>query len=428
MHRVLSVSVVAPVATVALLGIAGSRTTAWAQAPTDPREQARSHVGPFYVTPTLKLQEAGVDTNVFNTATSEKADFTATLVPHADVWVPLGQRGLLTLSGTLPLVYYQTYASERAVNPDVALRGDLRLNRISFFTAATYSNSRSRPNLEIDTRARHEQTGVEAGLSLQLAPRLSLDASAFQTDVAFDEDATFNSISLRDTLNRHTRAATTALRYDVTPLTRVFVRGQLIEDRFVFSPVRDADSVAIMPGVEFQPRALISGSAAVGVRRFRPTHPAVPDHTGVVVAANLSYAFRSTTRVRVTATRDLAYSYSDAQPYYRIGGVGLLVSRHLGGRFDVTAGGDWETHRYRRRTIAVEPLPIATPPMTPGPIVPLTATVNHLRMWSASVGYRFARSQRLGLGASYRERNSNSTELNSQYSGFRFMATVDSEL
>ena len=426
MHTTVDVSVVARVAVLTLVGVLGSRTTVHGQVPTDPREHARGHFGPFYVTPTFTVEELGVDTNVFNAA-EPRADFTTTAKPHADVWVPFGQRGLITASSSVGLVYYQTFATERAVNPDVSLRGDLRLNRLTLFATAAYSNSRSRPNLEIDTRARHEQTGLEAGLGLQLTRRSSIALSAFETDVAFDEDATFNSVSLRDALNRRTRAASASVRYELTPLTRVFVRGQVTEDRFTFSPLHDAESTAIMPGVEFQPRALISGEAAVGVRRFRPQHPAVPDDTGVVATANLSYALHASTRVRFTATRDVAYSYSDAQPYYGIAAYGLLVSRHLGGRFDATGAGDWETHRYRRLADLAGPalaLPVAGPPVT----AVLPAAVNRFRTWSASIGYRLARSQRLGIGVSYRKRDSNTAELNSEYSGLRIMATVNSEL
>jgi hypothetical protein len=410
-------SFVTHVVALSLVALLGSRTVVRAQTPVDFREHARGHIGPFYVAPTLAVEELGVDTNVFNSSDA-KADFTTTVKPHGDVWLPLGQRGLITASSTVGLVYYQTFASERAVNPDVSLRGDLRLHRLTFFAAGSYSNSRSRPNLEIDTRARHEQRGAEAGVSVQLTPRTSVALSALQSRTSFDENAVFNSVSLRDALNRRTRAATADVRYELTPLTRVFVRGQALEDRFTFSPIHDAESVAILPGVEFQPRALISGSAAVGVRRFKPSHPAVPDDTGVVATANLSYALHAATRFRFTATRDVAYSYSDAQPYYGIAAYGLLVSRHLGGRFDATAAGEWETHRYRRLTDLVR-----LPPTS----ALLPAAVNRIQTWSAGMGYRLARSQRLGIGVAYRTRDSNTAELNSRYSGIRVMASLNSE-
>jgi hypothetical protein len=411
-----------------LSGIAGililvATGVAAGQMPRDPREHARSHVGPFYVTPTLTLEELGVDTNVFNQP-DPTADVTSTLVPHADVWVPFGRRALLTASSTVPLIYYQTFESERSVNPEVRLRGDVRTGRVSWFASAVYANSRRRPNLEIDARARHTDRSVDVGVETRLAGRLSLDLGASEAHLAFDEGAVFNDTSLRDTLNRRVRSGWSSIRYDVTPLTRVQVRGQFNEERFPYSPVRDAESLSIMPGVEFQPRALISGSASVGVRRFQPTSGRLPDFTGVVVNTNLSYAFRGATRLRLTALRDLAYSYSEAEPYYAITSYGLGVSRHVGGRVDVTAGGEWQTHRYRRVTTPapLDPLPSATDPASP-----VDPSVNTIQTWSAGLGYRLWRTQRLGFGATYRKRDS-SLEPERTYSGLRLMVTVGAEL
>ncbi len=428
MHMTPHVSLVAArIAGLAGVWIIWATGVAAAQMIRDPREHARSHVGPFYVTPTLERAEIGVDTNVFNNPTA-KADVTSTLLPHADVWVPFGQRALITASGTVELAYYQTFASERAVNPDARVRGDLRVNRVTLYAASSYSNSRRRPNLEIDARARHQQRAVDAGLDAQLTERLSIDLGASQAQVAFEEGAIFEDTSLRDTLNRRVRSGWTSARYKITPLTRVTVRGQLTEERFPFSPIRDADSVSVAPAVEFQPRALISGSASVGVRRFQPKDSRLPDFTGVVASANLSYAFRGATRFRFTALRDLAYSYSAAEPYYAIGGYGLTVYRHLGGRFDATAGADWQTFRYRQLALDT-PVQTETPvdgPTALPPVLPPPA-VNTVRTWSAGLGYRLWGTQRMGLGATYREREA-SREPERAFSGLRIMLTVDSGL
>jgi hypothetical protein len=219
------------------------------------------------------------------------------------------------------------------------------------------------------------------------------------------------------------------VQVDVSPLTRVLVRAQVNEEHFPFSPLRDADNVSIAPGVEFQPRALISGSASVGVRRFRSRSGQLPDFTGAVASANLAYAFRGATRLRLTAVRDLAYSYNEAEPYYAIAGYGLSIARHLGGRFEITASGDWQTHRYRRLT-ALTPVAPAEP-LTPvadptAPIVPVDPTVNTIRTWSAGVGYRVWRTQRLGFNATYRERDSTNEPWRA-FSGLRLMVSVGAE-
>jgi hypothetical protein len=423
MHMTRRVCVAARLAAIVGIAIVWATSVTSAQMTRDPREHARSHVGPLYITPTMELVELGVETNVFNEPVG-RSDLTSTLLPHADVWVPFGRRALITASGTVGLIYYQTYATERSVNPDVSVRGDLRVNRVTLFASSAYANSRLQPNLEIDARARHETRGVQAGADARLTERLSLELGASRADVAFEEGAVYEDTSLRDTLNRRMRTGWTAARYELTPLTRINLRGQYTEERFPFSPVRDADTLSLAPGVDFQPRALISGSASVGVRRFEPKSGHLPGYTGLVASANLSYALRGSTRFRFTAIHDQAYSYSEVEPYYTIAGYGVGITRHLGGRFDLTAGGDWQKHRYRRLELVV-PVDAVTPGVEPP--APAPPTVNTIRIWSAGLGYRLWRTQRLGLGATYREREA-SSEPERAYSGLRLMLTVDSGL
>ena len=100
-----------------------------------------------------------------------------------------------------------------------------------------------------------------------------------------------------------------------------------------------------------------------------------------------------------------------------LAGYGVAVTRHLGGRFDARAGGDWQEYRYRRLTLV--PDASVTPAIAP------PQTVNNVRIWSAGLGYRLWRTRRLGLGATYRERDA-SSQPELSYSGLRVMLTVDS--
>src|SRR6185503_18603711 len=86
----------------------------------------------------------------------------------------------------------------------------------------------------------------------------------------FNGDAEFLGASLAETLDRDSSGYTATGRHRLTPLTSIAVKYDRIEDRFPLAPVRDTDSYRVMPGVEFKPRALISGFAYVGYRRFSP--------------------------------------------------------------------------------------------------------------------------------------------------------------
>ncbi len=376
----------------------------------DPRESARTHLGPVYVTPSLALDELGLDTNVFNNAT-ELSDFTFTVTPGANLAVPFGSRGVVTASTFAEFIYFNRYSSERSINPDIKVRGDLSLNRVTIFVSPSYNNSRRQPSLEIDQRVRHSNTSVTGGGLLRVSQRLSIETSGDVSRVSYDEGSIFDSTSLRETLNRRTQSASLSFQHDVTPLTRASLRTTYSVERFDYSPARDATNVSVVPSVEFKPLALISGSVAVGVRRFRPENPLIQDFSGVVAHANLAYTLQGSTRFRFMADRDLTFSYSQQAPYYVINQYGVGVDRHLGGRFDATVGIDWLTHSYKT-IIGIEPAP-ATPP------------VDRLTTWSLGVGYRLARARRVGFEVTYRERDSN-TSLFIPYSGLRVMWSVDS--
>lgn len=378
---------------------------------TDARTEGRARLGPFRVTPALTLNELGLDTNVFNDE-SESSDFTFTVTPKLDVVVPFGRWASIRAAGLAELVYFHQFESERSVNPAASFRGALTLNRVTLFVSQAYSNSRRRPSLEIDARARHETIDVNAGTDLRLSERVTLQVGAGAAELTFDENATFEDQALQATLNRRTRTGWAALSRQLTPLTSVGVRVQVNTERFPFSPERNADTLSILPGVEFQPRALISGTAAVGVRGFRPQNAGsgLPEYTGLIAHANLVYTLKGATRFRFTADRDLAYSFSPTEPYYTIDGYGVEIERHVGGRFDLMGGADWQTYTYRS-FVGLEPQPDEP-------------QVNRTRTWTLGGGYRIREARRLALEGTYRERTSNSTQFQ-PYSGLRLMLTME---
>jgi hypothetical protein len=393
-----------------LASLVGAAPAAFGQTVVDPRTDAQVHLGPLYLTPSVALEEFGVDTNVFNSA-DEKRDFTFTLAPHVDAWVPFARRALLTTSVTTDVVYYQTYASERSINPEVRVRGDAFLGRLSPFAETSYLQSRQRPNFEIDVRSRRDERAVRAGINVRLTPKLSVELANRQGDVKYDAGATFNNVSLRETLNRESRLAAVTVRHAVTPLTTLILRAERGSDRFQFSPLRDSTTLRVTPGVEFKPIALVSGSGFVGFRRFTPESASLQPFSGIVANAALSYTLLGSTRFTVTADRDVTYSYERVQPYYVVDGYGLSVRRQIVGRTDVTGGVQRQKYSYRDLLL-------------PGAVSADLNRVDVTRTWSASFGYRVGESARVGFGTLYRERASNSARF-LDYQGLRFISTVD---
>jgi hypothetical protein len=384
--------------------------SAFAQTPDEVRREAQVHLGPFYITPRLAVKEFGVDTNVFNNADA-KRDFTFTLGPAANVWLPFAQRGLLTTDVTTEVVYYQTYASERSINPGVRSRGELFLGRLTPFVEGGYLRTRQRPEQEIDARSLRQETDAVAGVEVRLFSKISLDLDGGYRVLAFDEDASFNSVRLQETLNRRTHMIGVRARYAVTPLTTLVLRTESERNRFELSPIRNSDSWKVMPGVEFKPLALVSGSAHVGMKRFRPTDTALEGFSGLVARLWLNYTLQGATKFTVTAGRDLTYSYERLQPYFVVATYGFTVRRQITGPFDATA--TVQRDRYTYRDLLLPGAPAAEAPR-----------VDRMRGVSGSLGYRLGRSMRAGIGVMHRSRSSSSLRFR-EYDGLRLITTLD---
>jgi hypothetical protein len=211
----------------------------------------------------------------------------------------------------------------------------------------------------------------------------------------FDADAQFDGTSLQRTLNRRTDAAQFTLRHKLTPLTTLAARYERSEDQFAYSPQRNSRSDRIMPGVEFKPQALLKGSAFVGYRRFEPASPdAMPEFGGLVADLGLTYTLLGTTSFSAVFRRDLTYSYEETQPFFIDQAIGASVRRALGRRFDVIVSADRHRFDYQDVLRTADSQPVA----------PVTARVDTVWYYTASVGYRFNDEGRIGFGAAYRER------------------------
>ena len=300
---------------------------------------------------------------MFNAAGEQKSDFTFTVGPKVDLWVPVARRALLQGTAATDLVWYAQYDSERSVDPQFALRGEVYLRRVTLFASGQYVNTRQRLNYEVDVRARHLENGANAGVAVRLTPKLSIEAATLLERTRFDSDAVFDGVSLQKTLNQDTTGFSVTGRHHITPLTTLALRYERLKDEFEYSPIRDSNSVRVMPGVEFKPRALITGTAYVGYRRFTPSATrALREFTGLVAQLGLWYTLLGSTTMGVSYSRDLTYSYEVEQPFFINNSVGVSVRRAIGRRFDVIVSTD--RHQYSIRTCWSRRLHAKTSPGT----------------------------------------------------------------
>ena len=369
-------------------------TSALAQ-PTDPRTDAPVHVGPFYITPVLQLTRLGVDTNVFNTRGERQSDFTFTAGPKVDIAVPL-RRFILTVETATDYVYYHRFDNQRGVNFDMNVRGEIPLRRVRFFLEDSFLNTRARPNVEIDVRARRTENAASAGLSIDLTRKIEVTLAASQAVREYDGDDLVGA-RLARSLNRDAVAARGSIGYAVTPLTAVRVIAEVREERFTLAPTRNNDSWSVVPGIEFHPRAIISGRADVGYRSLRGVDESLPAFSGPVASVDLAYRLLGSTTLAFTASRDVEFSFQALEPYYVATGYGISFRHQLTSSFGISVGTQQFDYRYRQFQFD----------SSDGPA---PSRVDTTRRYFATLHRRLTRTMEIGLDVSHYARRSNSSQ------------------
>jgi hypothetical protein len=300
-----------------------------------PAPGAEKRIGAVTFMPTVDFA-VGTDSNVFNSPNQPRNDVTWTVSPKATAALRLGW-ARVTAKATVDFVHFQQYASESSVNPDGSIKVAVPLNRVQPWASVSFLRTKDRPNLEVDARSLRREGSVAAGVTVRLSGKTTFDLSHRVTDVAFDSSAVFYDTYLQEAFNRTTERSALSVRHRLTPLTTITMDVDTTDERFQLAPVRNTTSIGLIPGVEFASSALISGKASVGYRSFRAADPSMPNFAGPVAAVELGYILLGSSRITVTANRDVQYSYDLTAPYYLMTGGGGGVMQRVTDSLGVSA-------------------------------------------------------------------------------------------
>jgi hypothetical protein len=372
--------------------------------PPEPDAEANIRFGPLSLKSTIAVSNLGVDTNVFNEADADQpeSDFTMTFSPNTDVWLRMG-RTWVTGTVQVDWVYYNKFASERAANSTFRIGVDRTFNRVSVKANARRVSTRDRPGYEIDARSQRFETQYDGEAAVRVLSKTSVGATTFRRTTEFDEAAIFREANLSRELDRTTSGTGFVVRHALTPLTAVALDVTREREAFVTSTFRDSDSTKVLGSVDFQPLALINGTASVGVRLFDPVPQDVPAFNGLITAVNLSYSLLGVTRFGVQASRDIQYSFEFSQPYYLESGVTASVQQQVFGPFDVLARVGTRGLAYTDRI---------------GAAVAVSNRTDRVNLVGIGAGYRMGTDKRLGFTLDRQHRTS--TVPGRTFTGFRF--------
>jgi hypothetical protein len=308
-----------------------------------------------------------------------------------DWWLRLGRarlQGVDYFEG----VYFAKYSDQSGFNQRHELTFLLPLNRVQPYVGGSYLSTNDRPGYEINARVRHTETAARVGAVVRVAAKVDLDISGRQTTYRYEDDPEAGT-SYAETLDRRTENYGAQLRYKLTSLTTLTLLADGVRERYTQTMDRDNDGYRILPGVEFDPLALIKGKAQVGYRRLDTKTESMPDFSGLVANVELSYVLLGMTRFTAGVSRDIYFSYEINEPFYIQPGFTLSVTQQVSGPWDVQARGSWYRLNYQRAE--TENLDIPTP-----------ERVDRYQTFGGGIGYRVGRDIRVGFNLDYVRRES----------------------
>jgi putative beta-barrel porin BBP2 len=360
------------------------------EAQTQPPEAIESmpiHAGPVGLRPSLSVTNAGVDSNVFNSASNPQDDFTATIVPRIVARVRAG-RLMFSYGAATDFVYFKDFEDEQSVNFASDVRVDANLGHLQPYLSTGWVSTKDRLNAELDVRAPRTQRTIIAGTRIRVGSQTSLVFNARRADLDFDEGTEFDGADLAHNLNSRGDSVEAGVQLALTPLTTLNLTASVQRDRFDSAPERNANTVRITPSLQFDPTALVRGTVLVGYRHFEPLDPALPDYSGVIVQALAGYTLLERTKFDVDLSRDVQYSYEDLEPYYLLTGGRLTVTHQLVGPFDLQAFAGRQSLGYRTALSGGD------------------NRTDRVDTFGAGAGYRFHGQYRLGFTWEHNRRRS----------------------
>lgn len=287
--------------------------------------------GPLRIQPAIVLSSAGYDTNVLYSPTDPIKDYTFTVGPAVNVYIPIRRRFVLSAFGSPQYVHYFKTARERAWN--YYFTGSAALNLKRFFLAFdwNYSDARERFNTEIDIRPRRKQDGLGGSFVVQTSRRTSLSVGYRQAKYDY-ESINLDIFNVRDRLNRKEEYVDASGFYQATSRTRYFVDYELGRYRFDFAAtalLKDSRSQAAYVGLDFSPEGRIRGRIRLGYKMFDTKNQEGQDYRGVVGDSRVSVRLAKPLVIRGSYARDVVFSLWYNNAYYIGSTPGVGASLYL---------------------------------------------------------------------------------------------------
>lgn len=364
-------------------------------------------IGPLMLSPNLQIKELGLDSNVFDKPTDEKRDFVFGLAPDFQMYAQVGAIRFVGAT-TTSFQFFKTHKSERGSSREYMGRVDLPFSRFKPYFGAALMELKSKPNREIDLRARRTEREVAAGIAFEVSPVTQIGVDVSRMDVKFAEDQPdFDGVNLATALNSRDERYAVGWIYAMTPLTKLTVSLGTGKETFLGRPDRTARRRTGQASLTFGSQAVLQGSVGGGFEAFDPVDPNVPTFRGIVLDGSIRTKLLDMATLAIAANRRVEHSYRIEDAYYIMTNVDVTYTQRIFGPIDAQVRGFREWQRYA--DLGVEGRDPA------------------INTYHIGIGYNKSDSTRFGINYEYAERR-DADRPDRRYTRRRFFGNYTYEL
>lgn len=235
---------------------------------TSPRDRpGRFRVGPFYLTPLLRLGNIGLDTNVFYTPEARQTDVSVNGGPGLQLVLPVQENLRFVVDGGANYHYFVRTESQRRLVYDVQSSLLWKGVRTELALRGAYVESFNRPVLEVERRVAQVETRGGGELRRRLFGRTRMVAGGLFSRIEVERGQEYLGADLRTTLSRDLVSGYGGLEYTLTPKTRLELLGTLEDYQYLFDSTRDTRHGLATFGIRTDSTTFLSGYVNLGAER-----------------------------------------------------------------------------------------------------------------------------------------------------------------
>jgi Putative beta-barrel porin 2 len=285
--------------------------------------------GPFKIRAALFLPYAGYDSNVYQAPINPIEDFSITVGPGFDVYLPIKNMIVFSIFESPQYVYYRETKQLQGWNNFFNGQVHFVLNRFFITLGKGYIIARERWSTELNAQPLRKENSSQGSLYWQLSKKTSLFFRFSQATYDYEE-LTFGDLRLKHDLNRTESKTSITGYYQLSLRTMFFLNFEHGDFNFQYplNP-RDSRSNAIYGGFEFSPLGVFRGRINLGYKNFDALVAGIKDFRGIVGDTTISIRLLRFLTIRANYRGDVQFSAWYSNPYYLENIVGSGASLYL---------------------------------------------------------------------------------------------------